>query len=119
MKRKLYGRYNNRSKQIEFIFLAENDDMAQYQFGLSHLAAIEKNPYHNPNDYSLCVLGVMNMEGEKNEVGILIDKDTKNDFPYFFDSVKDGQMPKYNTEYFTDISVKNKELKELLEKARL
>lgn len=107
MKRKIYAKYNNRTKMIEFIFVDVNDEQAEYNFALSNLKAIENNQYYNEDDYKLICLGVLNMEGEANEVGI--NYDYKKDFPFVFDDVKEGQKPKYNTDYFKNIQVKNNE----------
>lgn len=115
MKRKIYAKYNNRTKMIEFIFVDVNDEQAEYNFALSNLKAIENNPYYNENDYKLITLGVINMEGDSKEVGIIYDY--KNDFPYVFDEVEDGQKPKYDTEYFKNIQVKNTERIEQLKNA--
>lgn len=115
MKRKIYAKYNNRTKMIEFIFVDINDEQAEYNFALSNLKAIENNPYYNENDYKLICLGVLKMEGESKEVGIIYDY--KNDFPYVFDEVEEGKKPKYNTEYFKDIQVKNNERIEQLKNA--
>lgn len=111
-KQKLYGRYNKLSKQIEFIFLTQNDEIAEYQYALSHIAAIEKNPYHNEDDYVLICLGVVRTEGEIKEVGI--EYEYKKDFPFIFDYVEPGQKPKYNIDYFKDITIKNQAKKEAL-----
>ena len=107
MKRKIYAKYNNRTKMIEFIFVDVNDEQAEYNFALSNLKAIENNPYYNENDYKLICLGVLDMEGEAKEVGIIYDY--KDDFPFVFDEIKDGQKPKYNTDYFKNIQVRNEE----------
>lgn len=107
MKRKIYAKYNNRTKMIEFIFIDVNDEQAEYNFALSNLKAIENNPYYDENDYKLICIGVLNMEGESNEVGIIYEY--KEDFPLVFDEIKDGQKSKYNTDYFKNIQVKNSE----------
>lgn len=115
MKRKIYAKYNKRTKMIEFIFMDVNDEQAEYNFALANLKAIENNPYYNEEDYGLICLGVVNMEGKTNEVGIIYDY--KEEFPFVFDEVKDGQKPKYNSEYFKNIQVKNNERIEELKNA--
>ena len=105
MKRKIYAKYNKRTKMIEFIFVDINDEQAEYNFALSNIQAAEKNPYYNEDDYCIICLGVLNMEGEAEEVGIVYDY--KDDFPFIFDKVREGQKPKYNAEYFKDIQVRN------------
>lgn len=107
MKRKIYAKYNNRTKMIEFIFVDVNDEQAEYNFALSNLKAIENNIYYDERDYKLICLGVLNMEGEAKEVGI--NYEYKEAFPFVFDEVEDGQKPKYNTDYFKNIQVKNNE----------
>ena len=79
----------------------------EYNFALANLKAIESNPYYNENDYCLICLGVVNMEGTEEEVGIIYEY--KDDFNFIFDKVQDGQKPKYNSEYFKNIQVKNEE----------
>lgn len=107
MKRKIYAKYNKRTKMIEFIFMDVNDEQAEYNFALANLKATETNPYYNEEDYGIICLGVVNMEGEEEEVGIIYDY--KESFPFVFDKVKEGQKPKYNSDYFKDIQVRNEE----------
>ena len=112
MKRKLYAKYNKRTNMIEFVYIDINDEQAQYNFAMSNLKAIEQNPYYNEEDYSLICLAVINMEGTEEEVGVIYEY--KDDFNVIFDKIKDGQKPKYDTEYFKDIQVRNEETIRLL-----
>ena len=107
MKRKLYAKYNKRTKMIEFVYIDINDEQAEYNFALANLKATEQNSYYNEEDYSLICLGVINMEGTEEEVGIIYDY--KDDFNVIFDKIKDGQKSKYDTAYFKDIQVRNEE----------
>ena len=107
MKRKIYAKYNKRTNMIEFIFMDVNDEQAEYNFALANLKAIENNQYYNEEDYTLICLGVVEMEGKPDEVGIIYDY--KEAFPFVFDSVREGQKPKYNSDYFKDIQVRNEE----------
>lgn len=107
MKRKLYAKYNNRTKMIEFVFIEVNDDEAIYKFCQANMQAEEKNPFYNSEDYTLICLGVLKMEGEKDEVGILYEY--KNDFNVVFGEIKDFQKPKYNETYFRNINVSDKQ----------
>lgn len=110
MKRKLYAKYNNRTQMIEFIFIEVNDDEAIYKFCQANMQAEEQNPFYNSNDYTLICLGVLNMEGKKDEVGIIYDY--KDDFNVIFGEIKDYQKPKYNETYFKNINVNDKERQE-------
>ena len=110
MKRKLYAKYNNRTKMIEFIFIEVNDDEAIYKFCQANMQAEEKNPFYNSEDYTLICLGVLNMEGEKDQVGIIYDY--KDDFNVVFGEIKDWQKPKYNEAYFKNINILDKEKQE-------
>lgn len=114
MRRKLYAKYNKRSKMIEFVFIDVNDDEACYKFEKANLEAEEQNRFYNSEDYKLICLGVLNMEGESQEVGIIYDY--KEDFPFVFDEIKDGQKPKYNETYLKNISVNDKEKAEELKR---
>lgn len=107
MKRKLYAKYNKRSRLIEFVFIDINDDEACYKFEKANIEAEEQNKFYNSDDYKLICLGVLEMEGESDKVGIIYDY--KNDFPVIFDEIKDGQKPKYNETYLKNISVNDKE----------
>lgn len=107
MKRKLYAKYNKRTQMIEFVFIDVNDEQAEYNFALANLKATETNNFYNENDYYLICLGVINMEGTEDEVGIIYEY--KDDFNVVFGKIKDGQKPKYNTDYFKDIQVRNTE----------
>lgn len=112
MKRKLYAKYNKRSKLIEFVFIDVNDDEAIYKFEQANMEAEEKNRFYNKDDYMLISLGVINMEGEAEEVGIIYEYET--DFPYLFDNVREDQKPKYNETYFKNIQVwDEKRIKEI------
>ena len=113
MKRKIYAKYNNRAKMIEFIFIDVNDDEAIYKFEKANIEAEEKNKYYNREDYTLIAIGVLNMEGSKEEVGIIYDY--KDDFNYIFDEVKDEQKPKYNQTYFENMQVWDEKRKQELE----
>lgn len=113
MKRKLYAKYNKRSKLIEFIFVGVNDDEAQYNFELANLKAEEENPFYDSRDYALIALGVLNMEGNPVEVGIMYDY--KDDFNVIFDNIEDGKKPKFNQRYFEKMDV-SKEKEERIRK---
>lgn len=111
MKRKLYGKYNKRSKQIEVTFVDINDEQAAYNFQIANMKAEEQNPFYNSNDYNLVCLGVIQMEGEKNQIGIIYEY--SKDFPVMYDNFDDFQKPKYNETYFKNMSKENeKEIKE-------
>ena len=86
MKRKLYAKYNKRARQIEFVFVDINDDEALFKYHQANEEAESKNKYYRSEDYSLICLGVLNMEGEQKEVGIIYDY--KKDFPFIFDRQK-------------------------------
>lgn len=113
MKRKLYAKYNKRSRLIEFTFIEVNDDEAIYKYEQASIQAEEQNRFYNYNDYALICLGVINMEGDVDEIGI--DQQLIKDFPYTFDKVEDWQKPKYNQKYFEMMSKENKE--KIIEKA--
>lgn len=115
MKRKLYAKYNKRAKQIEFVFVDINDDEALFKYHQANEEAELKNKYYRGEDYSLICLGVLNMEGEPKEVGIIYDY--ANDFPFIFDSIKDGQKPKYNERYFQNMKVDKEREEELKTKS--
>lgn len=116
MKRKLYAKYNKRAKQIEFVFVDINDDEALFKYHQANEEAESKNKYYRSEDYSLICLGVLNMEGEEKEVGIVYEY--KKDFPFIFDRTEDFVKPKYNQKYFesmkvdeeTEKNIKNKSL---------
>ena len=112
MKRKLYAKYNNRTKMIEFIFIEVNDDEAIYKFCQANMQAESQNPFYNADDYTLICLGVLNMEGDKKEVGIIYDY--KDDFNVVFGEIQDYQKPKYNEAYFKNINVSDKEKQDKL-----
>lgn len=111
MKRKLYAKYNKRSKMIEFTFIDVNDDQAIFKYEQANDKAEEENKYYNREDYYLICLGVLNMEGEPEEVGIIYDY--KEDFNVVFDKIKDEQKPKYNQKYFEDMRVDKKREEEI------
>ena len=117
MKRKLYAKYNKRSKMIEFVFIGVNDDEAIYNYSLANLKAEKENPFYQSEDYHLICLGVLNMEGEAEEVGIIYDY--KNDFNVVFDKIKDYQLPKYNEEYFRSMKVSEERAEEIKESAKI
>ena len=110
MKRKLYAKYNNRTQMIEFIFVEVNDDEAIYKFCQANMQAEEQNRFYNSDDYTLICLGVLNMEGSKEEVGIIYDY--KDDFNVVFGEIKDWQKPKYNESYFKNMNISEKEKQE-------
>lgn len=110
MFRKLYGRYNKRSQQLETIFLMPNDNEALYNFSLSHIEAKKNNPYHDEDNYQLICLGVLEMEGEN--CGIIYNY--SKDYPVKFDEIPDGLKPKHNVNGTENITVNDKELKEKL-----
>lgn len=117
MKRKLYAKYNKRSKMIEFVFLGVNDDEALFNYNIANDKAESENKWYRSEDYSLICLGVINMEGEHDKVGIIYDY--AKDFPVVFDDIKDGQMPKYNQKYFNDMSVSEEKIKEIKNKSNI
>lgn len=118
MKRKLYAKYNKRSRLIEFVFIDINDDEACYKFEKANIEAEEQNKFYNSDDYKLICLGVLEMEGESSEVGIIYDY--KDDFPVIFDEIKDGQKPKYNETYLKNISINDKEkIEEIKRRAKI
>lgn len=105
MKRKLYAKYNIRSRLIEFIFIEVNDDEAAYKYASANMQAAETNPFYNEEDYRLICLGVINMEGSPKEVGIIYEY--KNDYPFVFGELTDFQKPKHNQKYFNNMNAKN------------
>ena len=115
MKRKLYAKYNKRAKIIEFVFVDINDEEALFKYHQANEEAELKNKYYREEDYSLICLGVLNMEGKTNEVGIIYDY--KNDFPFVFDDIKDGQKPQYNERYFQSMKVDKEKEEELKNKS--
>lgn len=115
MKRKLYAKYNVRTKMIEFIFIEVNDDEAIYKFCQANMQAEESNRFYNSEDYKLICLGVLKMEGETNEVGIIYDY--SKDFPMVFGEFKDFQKPKYNQAYFKNMNVEDEKKIEQIKKA--
>ena len=116
MKRKLYAKYNKRAKQIEFVFVDINDDEALFKYHQANEEAELKNKYYRSEDYYLICLGVLNMEGEAKEVGIIYDY--KKDFPFIFDSAEDNIKPKYNSRYFESMKVDKEKEEEIKNKAR-
>lgn len=115
MKRKLYAKYNKRSKMIEFVFVDINDDEACYKYEQANIQAEEQNKFYNSEDYKLLSLGVIVMEGEPEEVGIIYEY--KEDFPIVFDKIKDSCKPKYNEKYFESMKISNERKEELINKA--
>ena len=115
MKRKLYAKYNKRAKQIEFVFVDINDEEALFKYHQANEEAETKNKYYRGEDYYLICLGVLNMEGEPKEVGILYDY--KQAFPFIFDSAEDNIKPQYNQKYFDSMKVDNKRAEELKNKS--
>lgn len=105
MKRKLYAKYNIRSRLIEFVFIEVNDDEAAYKYASANMQAEESNPFYNSEDYKLITLGVIKMEGAEKEVGIIYDY--KDDYPFVFGELTDFQKPKHNEKYFKNINAKN------------
>ena len=105
MKRKLYAKYNIRSKLIEFIFIEVNDDEAAYKYASANMQAAETNPFYNAEDYKLITLGVINMEGTEKEIGIIYEY--KDDYPFVFGELTDFQKPKHNEQYFKNMNAKN------------
>lgn len=116
MKRKLYAKYNRRSKLIEFTFIGVNDDEAIYNYTMANMKAENENPFYNSEDYRLICLGVLNMEGEAKDVGIIYDY--KDDFNVVFDEIEDGKKPKYNQSYFENIQAKKEREKEIIDNSR-
>lgn len=117
MKRKLYAKYNKRSRMIEFVFIGVNDDEAIYNYSLANLKAEKENPFYQSDDYHLICLGVIKMEGEAEEVGIIYDY--KNDFNVVFDKIKDYQMPKYNETYFQSMKASEEREKEIEKESKI
>lgn len=116
MKRKLYAKYNRRSKMIEFVFIGVNDDEAIYNYSMANIKAEKENPFYNEEDYRLICLGVINMEGETKEVGIMYEY--ANDFNVVFDEIEDGKKPKYNQQYFKDMSVSKEREQEIIDASK-
>lgn len=100
---------------IEFTFIDVNDDEAIFKYEQANIKAEEENPFYRSEDYQLICLGVVKMEGEPNEVGIIYDY--SKDFPVVFGQIEDGQKPKYNQRYFEKMKVSEEREKELREKA--
>ena len=117
MKRKLYAKYNKRSKMIEFVFLGVNDDEALFNYNIANDKAESENKWYRSEDYELICLGVIMMEGESHQVGIIYEYEV--DFPYTFDKIKDGEMPKYNQKYFKEMGVSEEKEKEIKNKANI
>lgn len=115
MKRKIYAKYNCRSKLIEFTFIDVNDDEAVYKYEQANIKAEEENPFYRSEDYKLICLGVLKMEGEPNEVGIIYDY--AKDFPCVFGEIADFQKPKYNSRFFEKMKVSEEKEKEITQKA--
>lgn len=115
MKRKLYAKYNKRAKQIEFVFVDINDDEALFKYHQANEEAELKNKYYRGEDYSLICLGVLNMEGEDREVGIIYEY--KKDFPFVFDNIDESQKPKYNQKYFENMKVEKERAEEIKNKS--
>ena len=88
-----------------------NDEEALFKYYQANEEAELKNKYYRGEDYALICLGVLNMEGESNEVGIIYDY--KKDYPFVFDSVSEDQKPKHNQKYFESMKT-NKEREEEL-----
>ena len=105
MKRKLYAKYNKRSQQIEFVFLAVNDEEALFNYNIANDKAETENKWYRAEDYNLICLGVIDMEGIPQKVGI--NYDYKEDFPFVFDDVKTNQKPKYNEKHFNQMKEVN------------
>lgn len=116
MKRKIYGKYNKISKQIELITLMSNDEEAQLSFAIANDKAKEQNKYYDENNYQIIALGVLEMEGE--EAGIKYEY--KNDFPYKLDNIPYGFKNFHNQESTKDTTVKDeKRIKEIREESRV
>lgn len=115
MKRKLYAKYNKRSKMIEFVFVDINDDEACYKYEQANIQAEEQNKFYNSEDYTLLSLGVIIMEGETDEIGIVYEYE--KDFPVVFDKIKDSCKPKYNQKYFESMKVSKERGEEIINKA--
>lgn len=113
MKRKLYAKYNNRSKLIEFTFIGVNDEEAQYNYALANMKAEEENPFYNSSDYKLMCLGVIEMEGEAKNIGIRYDY--AKDYPTIFGEIADGIKPKHNQAYFKNMKIKDEAKRKALE----
>lgn len=107
MKRKLYAKYNKRSRLIEFTFIEVNDDEAIYKYEQANIQAEQQNMFYRSEDYALICLGVIVMEGDIEEVGI--EQTLMKDFPYAFDKIEDWQKPKYNQAYFDKMNKENRE----------
>lgn len=117
MRRKLYAKYNRRSKMIEFVFLGVNDDEALFNYNIANDKAESENKWYRAEDYALICLGVIEMEGAIGSVGIVYEY--AEEFPIAFDEIKDGQIPKYNQKYFNEMKVSEEKTKEIRERANL
>lgn len=108
MKMKIYTIYNIRSELQEGLFLARNDNEAQYMFAIRQEKMKTENRYFDENIYKLKCLGLMEMEGDNS--GILYEH--AKDFPYQFDSIPDGILPtKHDQESLENIEVEDEEKK--------
>lgn len=115
MKRKLYAKYNKRSQQIEFVFVDINDDEALFKYHQANEEAELQNKYYREEDYYLICLGVLNMEGKVDEVGIIYDYE--KDFPVIFDKIDENKKPKHNQRYFESMKTNDERSKEIINKA--
>lgn len=123
MLKKMYAKCCIRSRQIETIFYANNDDEAQYIYSLANIKAKETNPYYNDDDYLLACLGVIEMEFQdektKGEYKMGIKYEYADDFPVIFDEIKDYNKPKYNQPSVNDISVDDEDkAKNIIKKSK-
>lgn len=116
MKRKIYGKYNKISRQIELITIMNNDEEAQMSFAIANEKAMEQNKYYNPDNYQIIVLGVLEMEGD--EAGIIYEY--SKDFPYKLDNIPYGFKNFHNEPSVQDTTVKDEErAKEIKKESRI
>ena len=132
MYKKMYMIYNERTEQLTGeIFLCYNDREAEYNYSIYIQNSKEKNKYFMESDYKLTCLGVLQFDNKevtlKEDGTPLIRKmgiDTRGEYPYIFDKIKDGWKPQDEQRYMDDITSQktnyedmkkeyNKELKEM------
>lgn len=115
MIRKLYGKLNKRTKQIEAVWVSHNDEQAQYEFTIANMQAEEQNRFYDSSNYGLICFGVLEMEGEN----IGIKYEYAKDYPFIFDEVKDFQIPKHNQPNMEDITVDGERAEKIKKEAKI